>query len=361
MCFRPPSRSNAPGRACAALALALLAGAAHPGAAAAQAASDARSEVERFERVLDAAVASVSQPRVLPLLGGAGGARGFLVPGVGVVFVLPPQALPGPRRALVLRRGASRAHAAAEPETVPADDARPRGLTETLREAQQARTEQALRQREQGLLAAQEAEARRQARAARESLSDLERELREVEELALAYQREVERMRGQGERALFLLTEALREGQQEIRIPLGPVATAAPPEAPAPPAPPGAPPVPDTQAPAPPAPFAPWRYWFEVGNEEASDTVRSPEDLVGAVRSVIIDTIEGRASLPRAVRPDEHLVVAVDFVPTALVAGAPAPQARRLVVKVRKRDIEEHRAGRLSRAQLRERIDVTEY
>ena len=100
MCFRPPSRSNAPGRACAALALALLAGAAHPGAAAAQAASDARSEVERFERVLDAAVASVSQPRVLPLLGGAGGARGFLVPGVGVVFVLPPQALPGPRRAL---------------------------------------------------------------------------------------------------------------------------------------------------------------------------------------------------------------------------------------------------------------------
>jgi hypothetical protein len=336
MYSRHPSPSSALRRSGAAVALALLA--AHTSAA--QPAPEARSEVERFEHALDEAVAGVGQARVLPLLGGAGGARGFLVPGVGAVFVLPPQALPVPGRALVLRHGASRPMVAAEAESALAEKARARA--EAARRAEQARAAPAPRQRERSEHAAEEA---------------IERELREVEALARAYQREVERMSEQSERALLQLTEALRHGQREILIPLDPAPVPA--AAPLPPVPPEEPATPDT--PAPPAPLPPWRYWFEMRAGEAPETSRSAEDLVGAVRSVIVDTIEGQGALLRTLRPDELLVVAVDFEPPALLAGDPAARARRLVIKARKRDVDEHRKGRLSRAQLRERIEAVEY
>lgn len=338
MYSRHPSRSSALRRSGAAVALALLA----THTAAAQPAPDARSDVERFEHALDEAVAGVGQARVLPLLGGAGGARGFLVPGVGAVFVLPPQALPVPGRALVLRHGASRPMVAAEAESTLAEKARVRA--EAARRAEQALAAQAPRQRERSEHAAEEA---------------IERELREVEALARAYQREVERMSEQSERALLQLTEALRQGQRETLIPLGPAPVPA--AAPLPPVPPEEPATPDTPALAPPAPLPPWRYWFEMRAGEAPETSRSAEDLVGAVRSVIVDTIEGQGALLRTLRPDELVVVAVDFEPAALLAGDPAARTRRLVIKARKRDVEDHRRGRLSRAQLRERIEAVEY
>lgn len=334
MYFRPPNRSSALKRSGTALALALLA--AHPGVA--QPAPEAGSEVERFERALDEAVAGLGQPRVLPLLGGAPGARGFLVPGVGAVFVLPPQALPAPGRALVLRRGVRPPTAVAEAEGGAAVEQARLGA-EIERHADQARA------------------ARAAVRQRAEEESDLERELREVEELALAYQREVERMTEQSERALLQLTEALRHGQREIRIPLDPAS--APAEAPAPPAPPETPASPDT--PAPPAPLPPWRYWFEMRAGGDASATRSVEDLVGSVRAAIVDAIEGHGPQLRTLGPGELVVVAVDFQPTALNVGDPTARPRRLVLTARQRDLQERRAGRLSSAQLRQRIEASEY
>jgi hypothetical protein len=341
MYSRHPSRSSGLKRSGAA-ALALLAAC----TAAAQPAPDARAEVERFEHALDEAVAGVGQARALPLLGGAGGARGFLVPGVGAVFVLPPQALPVPGGALMLRRGASRPMVAAVAESAFAAAEKARARADAARHSERARAAQTARQREGAEHAAEEP-------------SDLERELREVEALARAYQREVERLSEQSERALLQLTEALRHGQREILVPLGPAPVPA--AAPLPPVPPEEPATPDTPAPAPPAPLPPWRYWFEMRAGEAPETSRSAEDLVGAVRTLIVDTIERQGALLRTLRPDELVVVAVDFEPPALLAGDPAARSRRLVIKARKRDVEDHRTGRLSRAQLRERIEAVEY
>lgn len=362
MCCRPPSHSDAVTRPRRVLAATLAAGLAFPVAAVAQAPPAERSAVERFELVLGAAVSRVSRAQVLPLLGGTGSARGFSVPGVGIVFVLPTQALPAPRRALVVRRGPSGPGSAPHDERDTAERARLE--VESLRQAREAALEEAARHGEESAHVAQAEEAHQQARAAARaalaSQRDLERELREVEELARAYQRDVERMSGQAERALSLLTQALREGRREIRVPLEPVAAAAPPEVPPTPPPTSSPPGPPAPTPTP-APLAPWRYWFEVDDEKTATPVRSPRDPVHAVREVVLDVIEGQGPLLHTLRPDDLIVVAVDFVPPAVAVGAPEISSRRLVIKARKRDLDDHRSGRLATVQLRARIEAIEY
>ena len=66
-------------------------------ASAAKPAEGPREELERLARSLHLAVRGVSRPAVEPLLG-AEAARGYYVAGVGAVFMLPPRAVPRPRR-----------------------------------------------------------------------------------------------------------------------------------------------------------------------------------------------------------------------------------------------------------------------
>ena len=69
-----------------------------------------RDGIEVLEDRLDAAADRVSTPQLLPLLGRPGSARGYRLPGYGVVVVLAPRALPGPDGENVLLRPRHRVH-----------------------------------------------------------------------------------------------------------------------------------------------------------------------------------------------------------------------------------------------------------
>jgi hypothetical protein len=309
-------------------------------AAVAQTAAPERAERERFALVLDVAVGQVSQARTLPVLGTATVTRSYPVPGVGYFFVLPPQALPSERRVLLLRRSG------AVPRPAPQADAE---LAPNAIESAGSDSDAVQRA---------EAAATREARRAAPRPRELDRELREVEELALAYQREVERMSRQAEDAMLRLTQALREGRQEIRIPVGPIVVEGAP------APPAAPPPPAAGAPvaAPAAPLPPWRYWFELADEPSLSAPSEPERLIGDVRAAVVEVMESQGPSLRALRPEEHVVVAVDFVPRAALAGVrDVPEPKTLVFRARKRDLDARRAGQLSAEELRQRIEVVEY
>ena len=63
------------------------------------------------------------------------------------------------------------------------------------------------------------------------------------------------------------------------------------------------------------------------------------------------------ASLP----PDEMISVVVDFVAGTPFVDEDARPARSLSLRVRKRDLDDRKAGRLSPEELRRRIETTEY
>jgi hypothetical protein len=82
--------------------------------------------------------------------------------------------------------------------------------------------------------------------------------------------------------------------------------------------------------------------------------------VVADVRSAVVATLEAHGALVSGLEPDEHLAVAVDF-----QAGGPfvseASPARTLVVRARRKDLDERARGRLSPEELRKRIEVVEY
>jgi hypothetical protein len=167
--------------------------------------SVAREAMEQVEAGLDRAVDRVSVPHAALLLGRPGSARGYRLPGYGVVFVLTPRALPGNEGAFYVLHG-------------------PRRRLRVESRRPEAEEEQRIEALERQVLVLQyETEAAR--RAAEE---DMERIVHDV--------------RGR-----------LAPAPAEEPPP--------PPEAPSPPAPPAAVPAP---APMPP----PWRFWFETGTQE---------------------------------------------------------------------------------------------
>jgi hypothetical protein len=104
--------------------------------------------------------------------------------------------------------------------------------------------------------------------------------------------------------------------------------------------------------PAPP----PWHFWFDSG--EASDP-RAPEQIVADVRSAVVSTLESHGALMTGLQPEEHVAVAVDF-----VAGGPFAQSRpakTLVVRARRKDLDERARGKLSPDDLRKRMEIVEY
>jgi hypothetical protein len=230
--------------------------------------------------------------------------------------VVPARALPSERSVLVLRRG-------------PAAEALVRQRAAVLV------------QREQTATAARNAaqEAAQQARA--DSRTAQDRELQALELQAEAFQREAERAREEAERALESIA-------RELRVRIEP----SPPE-PASPAPPGAT---EGRPPSPPAP--PWRNWFRAGEEDA----READQIVADVKQAVIRVLQERGPELRALKPDEQIAVAVDFSPGMFFDLANEPRAERsLLVRARKGDLDDRRAGRISPQELLRRMEQLEF
>jgi hypothetical protein len=284
--------------------------------------ADPRHDLERLELVLAQAVDRVSRPSAFPVLA-AGACRGYRIQGLGAVFVLPPRAL--------FAEGESRFvfHVGEPPPP--------------------------------------EVPRRHPTRGKARALDPREAQIRSIETQVEAFQREAERSRQEAEAALDQL-------EQQIRIRLAPrpeIETVNLPEAAEgtrPPRPPQPAPTAATLserptpavaplAPLPPLPPAPWRYWFQSSDEEE---LRSAAQIVADVRSAVTDALEAEGAAVTILRPDELLVAAVDFVSGPVLAPGERP-ARTLILRVRKKDLEERKAGKLSADELRKRIEYAEY
>jgi hypothetical protein len=302
-----------------------------PGLAAAQPASVPRPELERLQAQLDRAVAQVSRPSAGIAVGRVEGARGYHLPGYGAVFVLAPRTLPRARGVMVLGHDPA-SGAVLEIETAgQAEETRPP-------DAPTPGPDRRSRIRSVGRPLPLD--------------PDEARELAEFEAQVMAFQREAEEVRQSAEREFEQLVRAM-QGRLAPSPPVPPE-PALPVEAPEAPRSPRAPvPPPPPTAPFPP----PWRFWFE--SREATDA-RAPEQVVADVRSAVISTLEAHGALVSGLGPDEHLAVAVDFLPGGAFVAHARP-SKTLVVRARRKDLEEHARGRLSPEELRKRIEIVEY
>lgn len=284
-----------------------------PGLAAAQTDSVLRAALERLEAQLDRAVGQVSRPSPGIVVGRAEAARGYHLPGYGAVFVLAPRALP--RARLMVWRETL-------PGTVIEFEASHEGDEPTAAPAAKTRHDHVVR-----------------VRTVRKPVPldpEQSKELAEIEAQVEAFQRDAEEARQAAERDLERL---MRDAQGMV----------------APPAP--VPPVPPLPPTAPLPPFAPWRFWFE--SREAPDS-RAPDQVVADVRSAVIATLEAHGALVTGLGPDDHVAVAVDFLPGGLFVAQARP-SKTLVVRARRKDLEERARGRLSPEELRRRIEIVEY
>jgi hypothetical protein len=275
----------------------------------------AREGVEAFEARLARAVDRVSLPHAARLLGRVESARGYRLPGYGLVLVLTPRMLPGGEgQVYVLRRGAPKHRIRIESHAPSTGEA-----TWTVDD---------------------------------EQVETFERQV-------LVLQHETEAARSAAEEEMERMVE-------DVRVRVAPpsrvhveVHTAVP----EPQAPPAPPPAPDTPAPAvppeapPPPPPPPWKSWFETG---APQEKRTPEAVVADVRGAVIDALAAQGGRLVGLAGDERVTVAVDFVPGGLLAAQARPQ-KTLVVTARVRDVDARARGAITLEELRKRVEVTEY
>ena len=272
----------------------------------------AREGVAAFEARLARAVDRVSLPHAARLLGRVESARGYRLPGYGLVLVLTPRMLPGGEgQVYVLRRG---------------------GPKHRVRiEARQPSTGEP-------------------------TWTVDDEQVETFERQVLVLQHETEAARSAAEEEMERMVEDVR-----VRVaPPSPVRVevhTAVPEAQAPPAPPRAPDAPAAptppEAPAPP----PWKFWFETGTPEEK---RTPEAVVADVRGAVIDALAAQGERLVGLAGDERITVAVDFVPGGLFAAQARPE-KTLVVSARVRDIDARARGAITPEELRRRVEVTEY
>lgn len=369
-----------------------------PVVTAAQPATDPRREMEAFAAALDAAVRRVSPPSTV-VVASREGARGYRLPGFGMIFVLPPRGLPSPslrsvaerqaarslddairhleqglrtasspeiqaqmeknlqalRRTRAELRGTARNRAATVVVMPPPEAAVMAGGEIEVGEVGPVRLEELQRELETQVIeqmrALQEAE-RSHGEQEREAARRMEEQLRELQARMEAVRRDVERARVEAERQVMKLAP-----------PTAPAPAGSVPAPPAPPAPPiasDAAVAPEAEAPPELPPFAlgpaPWQMWFSL--EEPADG-RSAETIVRDVKTAVAGQLERQGAALPHLGPDEYVAVAVDFVPRAPLLGRRAQKT--LVVKARKRDLDERRAGRIGADELRARIEYAEY
>jgi len=352
--------------------------------------ADPRREMEGFAAALDAAVRRVSPPSPA-LVASREGARGYRLPGFGMLFVLPPRGLPSPSLRSVAEHEAARSlddairhleqglRTASSPEIRAQMEKNLQALRQTRAELRgtarnRAATVVVMPPPAAALMAGEEIQAGELGPVRLEELQrELEtqmieqmRALQEAEQSHGEQEREMARRMEEQLRQLQARMEAVRRDVEQARVEAErQVLKLAAPSAPAAPVPP-APPAPDAavapEAVAPPEfpPFAlgpaPWQMWFSV--EEPADG-RSAETIVRDVKTAVVGQLERQGAALPHLGPEEHVAVAVDFVPRAPLLGRRAQKT--LVVKVRKRDLDERRAGRIGADELRSRIEYAEY
>lgn len=278
-----------------------------------------RDGLETLEARLDRAVDRVSLPHAARLLGRAEVARGYRLPGYGLVLVLTPRALPGgegqvyffgPGKARRMRVD-KRQKGASQTVVVNIDDS--------------------------------------------DGLETFERQV-------LVLQHETEAARLAAEQEMDRIAQDVR-----VRIaPPPPPEAPAPPEAVEAPLPPQAPgPVAAPVPPVPPVPPVawtaappPWKFWFEVGSPAET---REPAAVIADVRASLVDTlVAADAATLAGLGADERVTVAVDFVAGGLFVANARP-SRTLLVSVRGRDVAARGRGAISAEELRRRVEVSEY
>lgn len=284
--------------------------------------SNARGELSRFAELLEVAVGQVSRPSPFQVLGPAAGGSGYLLPGYGAIFVLPARMLPGNGGVIVMQ------------------DSRP-GSQPVI----------SVWRRDGRRLQKPKDDAR--ARPEVPELKDLDRDIQQIEGLVDAYSREAELASREAEKALERVAQEIRSRFPEMEAPPLPVSA---PRPPAPPAAPVAAPV-APRAPAPPA-APPWRFWFQADDV---DDPRPAARVVSDVQGALIYALETRGAALTLVRPEDFVVVAVDFTARGFPLWAERRAERTLVVKAKKQDLDERRAGRLAAEELRKRIVALEY
>jgi len=330
-----------------------------PGVVTAQPKPGLRVELAAFEKALDDAVGHVSRPGPVHLLGSGHGSRGYYLAGYGTIFVVPPRSLPSPRPKVIVRRRSGRGDREVQVQVqilerslARVDSAEIRRLMEqslaTLRAAPEGsgEGEPEVADREP-LLRLREARERRR----RES-AERERQLRVLEEQAAELQREAERVREVAERRI---EDLMREVRVHLAEPL-------PVTPPTPPVPASAPePTSPAAPPAPPAPLprpAPWSFWFELS--ETEEQGRSLETVITDIRGAMVGVLESHGVRLRTLRPEEVVVVAVDFVPRTVFPALPRPE-RTVLLRIKKKEVDARRAGQISSEELERRIEVVQY
>jgi hypothetical protein len=383
----------------AALNVAVAASLLAPAAASAQATSDTtRTELDGFAAALEAAVRKVSRPSPA-MLTGREAARCYRLPGFGAVFVLAPRALPAAPRRSPFEREAARAvdqairHLEIAMRNAPSAEAR-KQMEKNLQALRQTRTD--LRENPGEPMPnvfvltppAPEFMVTADGQGMDLRLEDLQRELEAQMAEQLRALEEAERIQGEREREMEQALEmrareqqarmeAVRRDVEQARVAAelqveqrlaGPATVPAPspPAAPVAATPAAAPPAPSAEA-APPTPVlppmtltpppAPWQFWF--AGEDPGDG-RTSDAVIRDVKTAVTVLVEKQGPALRALRPEEYVAVAVDFVPRGSMVVSPRVQ-KTLVIKVRKHDLDERRAGRLTAEALRQRIDYTEY
>jgi hypothetical protein len=277
-----------------------------------------RDGIEALEDRLDDAADRVSAPQLLPALGRASGARGYRLPGYGVVVVLAPRLVPGADVLKVVRPH----------HRVRAELRRPGDVV--IVEAPEAID---AIERQVVLLQHESEQARRAAEETQERI--------------------VETVR-------WRLLSPEEVGPTHVSVEVAPAspAAAAPPDAPEPPAAVPAPPPPPAPAEAPLAPLPPpWKYWFNV---EGPHETRTPDALVADVRRALVDALATHPGRLAGLGPEESVTVAVDFETADTLVRISRP-VRTLVVRARVRDMEARAAGAIAPDEMRRRLEVVEY
>ena len=275
-----------------------------------------RDGLEALEARLDRAVDRVSLPHAARLLGRAEVARGYRLPGYGLVLVLTPRALPG-GEGQVYFFGPGKARRMRV-------DKRQKGTSQTV------------------VVNIDDSD----------GLETFERQV-------LVLQHETEAARLAAEQEMDRMAQDMRV---RIAPPLPPEAPPTPEavEAPLPPQAPGA-----VAAPVPPVPPVawtaappPWKFWFEVGSPAET---REPAAVIADVRASLVDTlVAADAATLAGLGADERVTVAVDFVAGGLFVANARP-SRTLLVSVRGRDVAARGRGAISAEELRRRVEVSEY
>jgi hypothetical protein len=308
-------------------------------AARAQGPPDPRGELGDMEAVLDQVVRKVSEPAAAPFFGGGEASHAYRLAGYGALFVVPPRALPRAGKVVIVHRQEPEESVVEWSERAPAE----------LATSDMERTMSELHDREVRIQREIQAQTRSRSRENRE------KELRAIEEKVEALQREAQRARQDAERALEkAMQEAMRDVQ--VRLTSGESVVAVAP--PAPPSAPGPLPPPAAMAPLAPLPPAPpWRFWF---NSEERDDPRGPERVVADVKAAVAQALETHGARLHSVRPDEFVTVAVDFV-SPWGFDDETRTEKTVIVRVRKRDLEERQAGKIASEELKKRFEYVEY